>query len=677
MAAYGAASESSGGGSKVQREWWWLGGEHRLPVQQAQWTPYEPNVQFHLSASYDAMRMEDRHDGLLLDLGPFTDPPAPYQVWRGSPVEVTNTNEPESLQGKLVIAGYSKAFWEVPKDQLPPPARHGKVVAGFYQVRSDHVERLEVLQRYLSDPQNQPNPLMEPPRRRVVVLIEVERPDFMFSGVDRFRKKRVSAQPAAAAVENDSVPPGEAVFQWWWGDPNPGGVGHWKNYHPHVSARLEKLMAENNAFRQCQEAVPIDEVRYNLQRISREKPFDYSEEQSRGAVFREPWMPHSRVTVDFELFDEEARLTSNCFVQFQRGNPKRRRPVRRVRLGEVAGLSIKTGDPCSICFSDDGFAIGCEQKHVICKSCRWAALRAVVGDVTQTENLVCGCLAITWRAALQGLAKTADESLQELVAKPPENPQEKQEFEMELVQVRRQFLISERVLPQGIFQRKIEEWIELAHKRATEHLYHACSHPGCAMENWILRDDFDKEYRSRGMCHWTCKRGHRNSVLPSQPEINEMNRNLLSHPEHYTTRCGHDSMPLRRFRLCPDCVGEGLMTFAVHEDGCKQWPGSSGAHRHVFCFHCTRRWGVCSHGDSCRDPGIQQVRRVADGSGGEKIEVGFVDAQEYINWIRTGANCPPTWFRNQSQAVLGETRQGLLRLEDRKQLQRMMQEGTT
>lgn len=664
----------SAGGSSKTREWWWLGYDQKLPVQPRQWSPYNTEVQYHLTASWKAMQMEDRDEGLLLDLSVFTDPPQPYQVWKGSAVEVTNQNERELL-GHLAIAGYTKDLWDLPKESLPPTAsaKHGKVVAGFYQVHKDHVESLEILQRYLMDPNSPRCPLPTPPRRRVVLLIEVERPDFLFSNVDRFRKRKASAAPKAALAPSDTIPPGEAVFQWWWGDPHPGGSGHWKNYHPHVSAKLEEELARNEKFRDCQEAVPIDEVRYCLQRISPSAPFDYCSDQHRGVVFREQFLPSSRLTVEHPHFDDETRLSQNCFVQFQKGNPRRRRPVRRVRRGEVAGLDLKTGSACSICFSDDGFLIGCGQGHLLCKGCRWAALRIVVGDVTQTQNLVCGCLTIDDKRALQGLAEAADKSFQACLAAPPADAGEDQEFQMELAQVRRQFQV--RDVPSDIFQRKVADWYEMARRRESEHLYHACVHPGCSMDNWILRIDFESKYRPQGLFTWLCRAGHRNSVLPSQSEINQANRNILSHPEYYTHSCGYDSLSLRRFRFCPGCVDEGLLTFAVHDEGCKQWPGSGTGHRHCFCWHCTKKWGTdCSHSVNCNDPGLQQVRRCSDGSGSEKLEIGFVDAQAYIAWIRTGENCPDTIFEN--SRILGLTRQGQLKMEDRDTLKSYMDEGT-
>eukprot|EP00931_Biecheleriopsis_adriatica_P093059 TRINITY_DN66807_c0_g1_i1.p1 TRINITY_DN66807_c0_g1~~TRINITY_DN66807_c0_g1_i1.p1 ORF type:complete len:690 (-),score=124.64 TRINITY_DN66807_c0_g1_i1:28-2061(-) len=664
-------------GTKALREWYWYGGVLDSPrrVRRDDWHRYPPEAEFHLTASWLAMLAEERSRGIVLDLAPFTGMTVNYQVWRGHPVEVANRHADDKA-GQAAIAGLSQEFWDLSPHQVPNSARMGRVVGKFYQVAPDQVTPLEVLQRWLEDPCSPPNPLGGTEvKRRLVILVEIDRPDKMFGDPDRFRKRKsVPVQASAAEVleESDAVPPGEAIFQWWWGDVNPGGIGRWKSYHPLVSQRLEQELATNAAFRTCRSAVHIDPVRYMLQRISRDNPFDYSDAQQNGEVFRELWVSESRITVEDSHFDAETRATNNCFVQFQKGNPKRRRPVRRVRRGEVAGLDVKTGDPCSICFSDDGSLIGCKGQHVICRSCRWAALRAVVGDVTQTKTLVCGCLSYEEdQYALRGLADVADKDLQALVAEPPHDQGELQEFEMELAQVRRQFQVAD--VPAGIFKQKVDGWIELVRKHALEHLYHACATPGCRMDNWILRTDFDEQYRSKGQVNWVCKAGHRNSVLPSNEEINDINRNILSRPQHYTDRCGHDSMPLRRFRLCPECAAEGLLTFAVHEDGCKQWPGGGAGHRHCFCWHCTRKWGAeCNHGVMCSDPGIQQVRRADDGAGGQKLELGYVNGEAYIQWIRTGRNCPPTVFP--SSQTTGAARQSLLNLEDKEELKRWLEE---
>jgi len=389
-------------------------------------------------------------------------------------------------------------------------------------------------------------------------------------------------------------------------------------------------------------------------------------------------LPSHVLTLNCGLFNDVDRATGNCFVQFQNGNPKRRRPVRRVRRGETAGLEL-SGEPCNVCFSDTGFLTGCDLKHVICESCCRAGLRIMVGDVSQTDHLVCGCLTVSDVTALEGLAHRADATMQALVQKPPKDAMARREFDMEVLQHRRAFTLSDRI-PRDIFTTKVNDWLEKVRRKATEHLYHACCHPGCSMENWILQTDFDKDYRSNGRYVWFCRKGHKNSVLPAQEDIDEMNRNILMHPEFYTGRCGFDSMALRRFRLCPGCVDEGLLTFAVHEAGCKQWPATRSAHRHCFCFHCARPWGsgsggTCAHSVQCSDPGIQQVRTKRGVDGGHFLEIGFIDADAYKTWVRGKGDCPPTRFP--TGTVLGATRQGNLGMEDKRKLQRAIEEGTS
>lgn len=127
--------------------------------------------------------------------------------------------------------------------------------------------------------------------------------------------------------------------------------------------------------------------------------------------------------------------------------------------------------------------------------------------------------------------------------------------------------------------------------------YHPCSHPLCAQEldHWILRSDFDENYRQRGRTTWICPLGHANSVLPSDQEIYDINKSILFHPEYYTASAAYDACPMRRYRLCPFCVVEGgCLMLASHADGCKQWPGgASSKHQHCFCFYCTRLFFMC------------------------------------------------------------------------------------
>merc|ERR1712190_118123 len=91
---------------------------------------------------------------------------------------------------------------------------------------------------------------------------------------------------------------------------------------------------------------------------------------------------------------------------------------------------------------------------------------------------------------------------------------------------------------------------------------------------------------------------------------------------------------------------------AVHDGGCKHWPGTGRGHQHVFCFCCTRVWGKeCDHSMNCTDPGVQQVRKLAD-----RLEVGYLDGQAYLQWLEGRVQeSPPTRFP--SENVEGWARQ--------------------
>lgn len=673
--------------SSDRYEWWWLNGEQRTPINVQQWVRYEPQVSYHLSASYSAMLAENsaEKEGLVLDLEAWTDPPLGYQIWRGREVEVRNSKAGQLTVGQHAIAGYPKELWKPGTSQLPASAKDGIIQAGFYQVRKDHVKYMKKLDEFIGDSSCPDDPFPEPPRRRVVILIVISRPAFIF-GADRFRSslRRIRSgikgnKPEEKQIpipiqnaEHDSIPQDAAVFQWWWGDPEPGGVGHWKNYHPHISAKLEQAFATNQQFRNCETPIEIDPVRYMLQRITKDHPFDY---RAQSENFREPFLAQHVTKVDYFLFDDQARILNHCFVQFQRGNPKRRRPVRRVRRGEAAGVEMPDGEPCGVCFSDTGFMTGCQSCHIVCSSCTRMGLRIAAGDITVTENLVCGCLSSNDDVALGVLAEKADATLQELLKNPPADKFAKREFDAEVEVLVQAFQLDATNIPSNLFRSKLDEWHEKVRQKSMEHLYYACSHPGCKMSNWVLRADLDEHRMQTHSCTWFCLQGHQNTLLPPQSDIDEMNRNLLYHPEYYFD-CGEGK--LRKFRICPECLQEGFLTLAEHEHGCKQWPGNRKEHRHCYCFHCTQPWGtVCRHGNRCKDPGIQQVRIKTDASGKqESLEVGYVNSEKYLKWVAgKSKECPPTVFP--SGPLQGSIRQSRLGLENIKELDRISRQGIT
>merc|ERR1712196_649685 len=165
-----------------------------------------------------------------------------------------------------------------------------------------------------------------------------------------------------------------------------------------------------------------------------------------------------------------------------------------------------------------------------------------------------------------------------------------------------------------------------------------------------------------------------NTVLPTEEEIREYNKIILVHPEYYVQSCAYSNVPLRRRRLCKGCVESGILMVAEHSDACKHWPGDGRSHRHQFCFACSRTWGSeCDHscGD-CADPGIQQVRRQ-----GSLLEIGFVNGQEYMQWLRgERARPPPTKFPTEPTEVSGEDRQQDLGMENVAELLKESQSGT-
>lgn len=197
-----------------------------------------------------------------------------------------------------------------------------------------------------------------------------------------------------------------------------------------------------------------------------------------------------------------------------------------------------------------------------------------------------------------------------------------------------------------------------------------CKHPNCATKpsHWMPYEDL-ASHLSQGRNEWECPDGHVNPILPKESEIVAFNRELILHPEYFNP---HAVVPMRRSRLCEQCLEESMsLVMARHDDGQgRHWGGGSG-HRHAFCFACARPWNVpggCGSGClGCRDPGIQQVRINDRGDG---LEVGYVNPKEYRRWLNGKTSViPPTIFSSGLQEV-GRSRQEVLGLVDRHQLLR-------
>jgi len=675
-------------------------GPQALPVQPDQWMPYEGEAAFLLGQNYKVLvtGQGQAASGKLLDLSMFTEPPQNYYVFKGREVVVANPRAEKDLKlplGTRTVAGYPVEIWETlakNSKMLPPALSFGIATGCFYQVHHDSLSDLEKLEKYLEDTSRRLRPPEQNPRRRIVVFLQF--PSAMAADTRRFARRK--APSAAAAVEDGSSPTKSkvtvleedskvpAVYEWWFGpapfqaDVKNPPEGRWKRYHPQVCRRLEELLNTNGRFREGDDPVDLDGVRYMMQRITPDKPFDYHGKES-----REPVQVACKITVDHRCYSEMDRVSNNCFVQFQKGNPYRRRPARRrPDASEIAGAKIRTGDPCMICLTEDGQLTGCNTGHVICKSCLRRSLRAIAGDILMVENLLCGCFGKSTRKALLALATLADTSFQEAQLNVAEGASfldelDKEDIRNEEIETRSRFDIpaNERI-PDTVYQQKIKDWFSKVFINDIGHLYYPCAHPECSskMENWILKTDFEEQYQARGQTVWKCPLGHRNCVLPSEDEVKDVNKNLLLHPEYYILDAFHDHCSLRRYRLCPECIQGGIIMLAVHSEGCKQWPGGGRGHQHCFCFACTRPWGRgCNHGSTdCRDPGIQQVRVRSD----DQIELGYVDGGEYLRWLnREIPEAPPTrWACGEQE--LGSVRQQRLGLVNQAELLAESRKGT-
>jgi len=409
-----------------------------------------------------------------------------------------------------------------------------------------------------------------------------------------------------------------------------------------------------------------------IQRITAEKPFNIRPGEKRSAA---EFLESNAITVDYPVFEELDRATNNCLVQFRKADANRRRPARRrINAEEIARNATRTGEACCICFSEVGEVLGCEQVHVICGYCLRAGLRSMAGDITVLDGLLCGCFNYKSRGTMSVLAQRSDDALQEALSNPPTNNMDLMLLEDELKATRRQFdMEAEDAIPPALYTSKISSWYDKVVRQQVMPNYYVCSHPDCAdiIENWMSRDVFDTDYRANGQFEWHCPLGHRNTVLPMKDEIDEMNKTLLLHPEYYTASASYDHCPLRRYRLCRGCTASGVLLLAVHADGCKQWPGGGSAHRHCFCFSCSKPWSECGHGVSCSDPGIQQVR-LRDGI----PEIGHVNGKEYLSWLKGSRQDPPPTIFESGPEVSGVERQRTLRMVDRQALLAESEQGT-
>jgi len=85
---------------------------------------------------------------------------------------------------------------------------------GLYQIHKEHLEQLQVLNDYLTNARSPPCTIT------AVVVIETERPAFMFQDMNRFRQKREAATRLELEVHDPIPPRGGSLLS------GGGGVTH-------------------------------------------------------------------------------------------------------------------------------------------------------------------------------------------------------------------------------------------------------------------------------------------------------------------------------------------------------------------------------------------------------------------------------------------------------------------
>lgn len=163
------------------RKWYWLNGvqpdklptRHKGWIHPRQWVEYSEEVSFQLGRSYeDRLAAGTEPHGRLLDVSAFTHPPQEYHVCQGTPLRVVNPSVEGLPRGTCVVAGLPVEFWEALEQEaslLPPELKLwremclGKVIGGLYQVHHDSLQRMVILENYLTDPAGRDLPPVPPP----------------------------------------------------------------------------------------------------------------------------------------------------------------------------------------------------------------------------------------------------------------------------------------------------------------------------------------------------------------------------------------------------------------------------------------------------------------------------------------------------------------------------------
>lgn len=347
----------------------------------------------------------------ILDLGMFTTPPLPYSIWKGSSFKVTNPLAPPSMFGKNIIGGFDANFWDriasVTKEQPLPKNTtnfvemgYGKMIGGFYQLAHESEAEFDQLMQYYCDSTGHATHPTKKPRCRIVICIEFQAglffpgqyvssslptppPDLSGGGGGGGGVSSPVNQQTSLPTPIDGIP----VYEWWFGDRGEGlsssnskqlPRGMWRSYHPRVCAKIEAALhnEHDSNFRDGKQAVDVDGARYMIRRLTPEIPYiatalpttpsvaasaaaQPSSLSSSSNPQHESIDPALFVSVKHPSFEDMDLKTNNCFIQYHKNNPLRWRVARRrTSPEEIARNALKTGDPCTICYSDEGELTG-------------------------------------------------------------------------------------------------------------------------------------------------------------------------------------------------------------------------------------------------------------------------------------------------------------------------------
>jgi hypothetical protein len=269
---------------------------------------------------------------------------------------------------------------------------YAKVIGGFYQVAHESEPNMVSLLAHYSDSTGQIKRPSKLPRARIVLCVEFQAGLLFHSSVPPLPPVITTANVGGGgggggASSSVTTVDGIPVYEWWFGDRGEGlstssqaikPRGMWRSYHPTVCARIEAaLQAPNSRFREALDAVDVDGARYMIKRLTSDAPYHATQLNQQGlkdsgaaaeellslkspsATSTTTTQENLLVTIKHPSFEDIDVKTNNCFIQYHKNNPMRWRVARRrTSPEEIARNALKTGEPCSICYSDEGELTG-------------------------------------------------------------------------------------------------------------------------------------------------------------------------------------------------------------------------------------------------------------------------------------------------------------------------------